>query len=57
MARLSIVANIITRAGKIDWESRELRQAHMSAQHLQDYMTATEGAIEEFTLNDMAKLV
>ena len=29
----------------------------MSAQHLQDYMTETEGAIEEFTLNDMAKLV
>ena len=29
----------------------------MSAQHLQDYMTATEGAIEGFTLNDMAKLV
>ena len=96
MARLSIIANIITRADKIDmvkaeleklidinraeedclqydpyqdnenpphfmpyqnWESRELWQAHMSAQHLQDYMTATEGAIEGFTLNDMAKLV
>jgi quinol monooxygenase YgiN len=37
--------------------SRELWQAHMSAQHLQDYMTATQGAIEECTLNDMAKLV
>ena len=96
MARLSIIANIITRADEIDmvkaeleklidinraeegclqcdpyqdnenpprfmpyqnWESPELWQAHMSAQHLQDYMTATEGAIEGFTLNDMAKLV
>lgn len=40
-----------------NWESPELWQAHMSAQHLQDYMAATEGAIEGFTLNDMAKLV
>ena len=39
------------------WDSRELWQTHMSAQHLQDYMTATEGAVEVFTLNEMTRLV
>ena len=36
-----------------NWETRELWQAHMSNQHLSDYMAATEGAVEEFTLNEM----
>lgn len=36
-----------------NWESHELQQSHMRNQHLQDYMAATEGAIEEFTLNEM----
>ena len=36
-----------------NWESRELWQAHMSAQHLSDYMSATEGAIANFKLNEM----
>jgi quinol monooxygenase YgiN len=40
-----------------NWESRELWQAHMSAQHLQDYMAATEGAVEAFALNEMTRLV
>jgi quinol monooxygenase YgiN len=39
-----------------NWESRELWQRHMANQHLQDYMTATDGAVEEFTLNEMAKI-
>ena len=39
-----------------NWESRELWQSHMSAQHLQDYMTATDGADEEFTLNEMSRI-
>jgi quinol monooxygenase YgiN len=39
-----------------NWESRELWQTHMGAQHLQDYMTATEGALEIFTLNEMTRL-
>lgn len=39
-----------------NWESRELWQTHMASQHLQDYMTATDGAVEEFTLNEMAKI-
>jgi hypothetical protein len=28
----------------------------MSAQHLQDYMAATDDAVEEFTLNEMTKV-
>ncbi len=36
-----------------NWASRELWQAHMGNQHLQDYMTATEGAVAQFTLNEM----
>jgi len=40
-----------------NWESRELKQTHMNAQHLQDYMTATKGTAEVFTLNEMTKLV
>lgn len=36
-----------------NWESRELWQAHMSAQQLSDYMSATEGAIANFMLNEM----
>ena len=39
-----------------NWESRELWQAHMGAQHLQDYLAATEGAVEAFTVNEMTKL-
>lgn len=39
-----------------NWESRELWQTHMANQHLADYMTATEGAVEEFTLNEMTKI-
>lgn len=38
------------------WESRELWQAHMGNKHLQDYMDATEGAVEEFTLNEMTQI-
>ena len=38
-----------------NWESRELWQAHMGHQHLQDYMAATEGAVEEFTVNEMTR--
>jgi quinol monooxygenase YgiN len=39
-----------------NWESRELWQAHMSAQHLMDYMTATDDAVDLFTLNEMTRL-
>ena len=39
-----------------NWESRELWQVHMEGQHLKDYMAATDGAIEEFTLNEMTHI-
>jgi quinol monooxygenase YgiN len=39
-----------------NWESRDLWQGHMGNQHLKDYMAATEGAVEKFTLNEMTKI-
>ncbi len=37
-----------------NWESRELWQTHMNSQHLQDYLVATEGAVDNFTVNEMS---
>ncbi|WP_076538261.1 putative quinol monooxygenase [Shewanella sp. UCD-KL21] len=95
MANLTIVANIITKADKVElvkaellklmditraeagcinydlhqdnenpahfmfyenWESRELWQAHMGNAHLAEYMVATEGAVEQFILNEMTHI-
>lgn len=39
-----------------NWTSRELWQTHMSAPHLDAYMSATEGMVAEFTLFEMTKL-
>ncbi|MHC5110471.1 MAG: putative quinol monooxygenase [Planctomycetota bacterium] len=39
-----------------NWESRELWQAHMNAQHLQDYLAATKGVIDAFSLHEMTIL-
>lgn len=36
------------------WENRELWQAHMNAPHLAAYMTATEGAVADFSINEMS---
>jgi len=36
-----------------NWQTRELWKTHMNNQHLADYMTATEGAVTEFILNEM----
>ncbi|MDV7145859.1 putative quinol monooxygenase [Tropicimonas sp. TH_r6] len=36
-----------------NWETRELWQTHMENQHLKDYMAATDGAVDAFTLNEM----
>ncbi len=36
-----------------NWESRELWQVHMGNKHLSEYMAATEGAVEDFILNEM----
>ncbi len=39
-----------------NWASRDLWQAHMNAPHLQDYIAATEGAIEDFVVHQMTHL-
>lgn len=39
-----------------NWESRDLWQAHMGNQNLKDYMAATEGAIADFTINEMTMI-
>ncbi|GLS83804.1 putative quinol monooxygenase [Paraferrimonas haliotis] len=39
-----------------NWASRELWQTHMANQHLADYMAATEGAVDTFTLNEMTQI-
>ncbi|MEE4378103.1 MAG: putative quinol monooxygenase [Candidatus Competibacteraceae bacterium] len=39
-----------------NWESRELWQAHMHAQHIKDFLAATDGAVETFTVNEMTML-
>ncbi len=36
-----------------NWESRELWQVHLNAPHLVAYRSATEGAVAEFTINEM----
>ena len=36
-----------------NWESRDLWQTHMNAPHLKAYMEATDGAVVDFTLNEM----
>jgi len=36
-----------------NWESHELWQQHMNNTHLADYIKATDGTVEEFTLNEM----
>mgnify|MGYP000303695375 CR=1 FL=1 len=39
-----------------NWASRDLWQTHMGNTHLKEFMAATEGAIEEFTLNEMSHI-
>jgi quinol monooxygenase YgiN len=39
-----------------NWESRELWQTHMNAPLLAAYMQATDGAVAEFTLNEMSHI-
>lgn len=38
------------------WESHELWQEHMGNDHLKEYMVATEGAVEEFSIYEMNKI-
>ena len=39
-----------------NWTTRELWQKHMNSDHVNAYRAATQGAIEEFTLNEMSIL-
>jgi len=39
-----------------NWESRELWQDHMGNQHLADYLAATEGAVDTFTVSEMTQI-
>ncbi|MGR5236304.1 putative quinol monooxygenase [Vibrio alfacsensis] len=39
-----------------NWESRELWRKHMDNAHLTQYMKATEGAVDTFTLNEMSHI-
>lgn len=39
-----------------NWENRELWQKHMNNKHLADYMHATEGAIEDFSVHEMTHI-
>lgn len=39
-----------------NWESRELWRTHMDKEHLAQYMKATEGAVDTFTLNEMSHI-
>ncbi|WP_422091330.1 putative quinol monooxygenase [Tenacibaculum ovolyticum] len=36
-----------------NWESKELWQVHMNNEHLMEYLKVTDGAVEEFVLNEM----
>ena len=38
-----------------NWETREHWQSHMNNQHLKDYLAATDGAVEAFTVNEMTR--
>lgn len=39
-----------------NWESAELLQKHIDSAHFQAFMKATEGANEEFTVNEMTQI-
>ena len=39
-----------------NWASRELWQVHMTNENLKAYMAATEGAVENFTVNEMTQI-
>jgi len=39
-----------------NWESRTLWQMHMNNTHLAEYMKMTDGAVEEFVLNEMTRI-
>lgn len=38
-----------------NWENRELWKIHMNNDHLKAYIEATDGAVENFTVNEMSR--
>ncbi len=38
------------------WASRALWQTHMQAPHLATFLRATDGAVEQFTVNEMEQI-
>lgn len=40
-----------------NWENRDLWQTHMGNAHLSEYLKATEGAVEEFIVQEMTHIV
>lgn len=39
-----------------NWESRDLWQEHMKNKHLAEYLKATDGAVQEFIVNEMTHI-
>lgn len=39
-----------------NWETRELCQQHLNNQHIKEYVAATEGAIEAFSLHELTRI-
>ena len=39
-----------------NWESRELWMAHMGNEHINQFNSATQGAIDGFSLSEMTKI-
>ncbi|WP_026321719.1 putative quinol monooxygenase [Salinispora fenicalii] len=39
-----------------NWESREIWEVHKGAAHLQEYMDATAGKIDEYNFTDMTQI-
>ncbi len=39
-----------------NWESHDLWQKHMASTHLAEYIKATEGAVQEFVVNQLTPL-
>ena len=39
-----------------NWESRDLWQDHMNNQHLKEFLSATEGAVEDLALSEMTHI-
>ena len=39
-----------------NWQSREHWRAHMNNRHIAEYAKATDGAVADFSLNDMTRI-